>query len=407
MSDLVGQMLGQYQILEHVGTGGMAAVYRAHQSSVDRDVAIKVIATGVTGDARDVQRFQREARLIARLEHTHILPIYDFDGRHDPPYIVMRYLDGGTLKDVIAQGALPHDEVTYFMRQVGSALDYAHRQGIVHRDVKPSNILIDREGNAFVADFGIARMVSRGRDARGAALTATGTMVGTPGYMAPEQVRGDVDRRADVYALGVILFEMLTGALPYVSDNLMGVLIMHVQAPIPSAVARCPDLPPAVDGVIARALAKEREERYPTAAAFVEAVTAALGGTVSGDPQRLRQAAAASMTTRGGRPCVVAGTDSQATPSEQNKVVTALFCSAAEYAEIVEELEGREAASAAVDALWDAAAQIVERHHGLVLERSERLLALWGAETAREDDVERAVRAALGVQGGQRRCPSP
>jgi len=191
----------------------MATVYRARQPSVSRDVAIKVITTGVANDDRAVQRFQREARLIARLEHPYILPVYDFDGRHAPPYIVMRCLDCGTLKDVIGQRALPHDEVAYLLRQVGAALDYAHRQGIVHRDVKPSNILIDREGNAFVADFGIARMVSGEHDAQ---ITASGAMVGTPNYASPEQARGegDVNRRADVYAQGVVLFEMLTGERP-------------------------------------------------------------------------------------------------------------------------------------------------------------------------------------------------
>lgn len=155
---LISEHLGPYRILAEAGKGGMATVYRARQTSVERDVAIKVILKGIAGDSDAVQRFQREARLIARLEHPHILPVYDFDGSHEPPYIVMRYLDGGTLKDVMTQGLLPHDEVAYLMWQVCSALDYAHRQGITHRDVKPSNILIDREGNAFVTDFGIARL---------------------------------------------------------------------------------------------------------------------------------------------------------------------------------------------------------------------------------------------------------
>jgi predicted ATPase len=372
---------------------------------VDRDVAIKVITKAVAGDESAVWRFQREARLIARLEHPHILPVYDFDGGHDPPYIVMRYLDSGTLKEVMKQGPLPHDEISYLVRQVGSALDYAHRQGIVHRDVKPSNIMIDREGNAVVTDFGIARMVS-GRDA-GRQITETGVTVGTPDYMAPEQVKGDsdVDHRADIYALGVILFQMLTGHLPFVSDIPMGVLFMHIQQPVPSAVERNPDLPPTVDDVIARALAKEPAGRYSSAAVFADAVTAALGGTVSSSPARLRQAVEDSVILRRERleADEAPDTDSQTTPSEQNKTITAVYANAAEYAELVDEISGGQAARQAIHVLWDAVTDIVEAHDGAVFERTERdLLALWGAETAREDDAERAIRAALAMQDALR-----
>jgi len=191
--------LGSYEIHEQIGSGGMATVYRAFQANMERHVAIKVIRSAILADSVLRDRFQREARLIARLEHPHLLPIYDFDGDHDPPYIVMRYLEGGTLKQVMEAGRLPHGEVLYMLRQVASALDYAHRQGIVHRDLKPSNIMIDREGNAFLADFGIARVTDAQQD-----LTGTGMLIGTPGYMAPEQARGEagVDSRADLYALG-------------------------------------------------------------------------------------------------------------------------------------------------------------------------------------------------------------
>src|SRR5262249_9008288 len=153
------------------------------------------------------ERFRREARLIARLEHPHLLPVYDFDGDHEPPYIVMRYLEGGTLKQVMEQGELPHGEMLYMLGQVSAALDYAYRQGVVHRELKPSNVMIDREGNAFVTDFGIARVSSQdGNAASGAkqGLTDPGILVGTPSYMSPEQARGqsDVDASADIYSLG-------------------------------------------------------------------------------------------------------------------------------------------------------------------------------------------------------------
>src|SRR5262245_39274680 len=152
---MIGTRLGPYEIVEEIGKGGMATVYRAYQPNVGRFVAVKVIHRYIAGDSTALERFQREARLIARLEHPHLLPVYDFDASHDPPYIVMRYLEGGTLKEVIDHVTLPLGEVAYLLRQVSSALDYAHRQGVVHRDIKPSNIMIDPDGNAFVADFGI------------------------------------------------------------------------------------------------------------------------------------------------------------------------------------------------------------------------------------------------------------
>src|SRR5215475_9685576 len=144
---MIDQRLGPYRITEEIGSGGMATVYRAYQTSMDRHVAIKVIRTSILHEPTLKERFRREARLIARLEHPHLLPVYDFDGEHDPPYIVMRYLEGGTLKEVRQRGEVPRDELLYILRQLAGALDYAHRQGVVHRDLKPSNVMIDREGN--------------------------------------------------------------------------------------------------------------------------------------------------------------------------------------------------------------------------------------------------------------------
>jgi class 3 adenylate cyclase/tetratricopeptide (TPR) repeat protein/tRNA A-37 threonylcarbamoyl transferase component Bud32 len=383
------QTLGPYELLEEIGYGGMATVYRAHQPSVERDVAIKVILRARLDDPEAVQRFQREARLVARLEHPHILPVYDFDGRHDPPYIVMRYLDSGTLREVMGKGALPLNEASFLIQQIGSALDYAHRQGIVHRDIKPSNILIDRDGNAFVTDFGIARMVSGGQH-----ITMTGALMGTPAYMSPEQAQGqsDLDHRTDIYALGVILYQMLTGELPYAHDNNFSVMMMHVNDPIPSAYQKKPDLPPTIDNVIRRVLAKKPDERYQSAMEMAQALAMVVGSTISAPPTRLRLLMEDAAVTHATSPT----TGSTRTPSEQNKTITTLYASAAEYAELVDEISGAEAARKALRTWWTAAEEAITDYGGRIFTRAEdTIMALWGAEMAREDDAERAIRAAL------------
>lgn len=392
---LINEQLGPYHIIAEAGKGGMATVYRARQTSIERDVAIKVILKGIAGDSDAVQRFQREARLIARLEHPHILPVYDFDGSHEPPYIVMRYLDGGTLKDVMDQGLLPHDEVAHLMGQVCAALDYAHRQGITHRDVKPSNILIDRDGNAFVTDFGIARLSAGDGKNR---ITGTGMIVGTPDYMSPEQAQGsdDVDHHADIYALGVMLFEMLTGELPFQADSPLQVLLMHVNEPAPSILGKRLHLPSELDAVIQRAMAKDRENRFHSATEMSTAITAALGKTVTTNPTHLREAAGTSIIRRLGKEAV---TDRQPTPSAQHKTVVALNVSVTAYSELVAEVMNPEAAQRALTAFWVAATQVLNEHGAVIFMRTDHeLLALWGSASTREDDGEQAIRAGLQLQ---------
>ncbi|MCB9451304.1 MAG: protein kinase [Anaerolineaceae bacterium] len=284
---MIGTRLGTYELIEEVGKGGMATVYRAYQPNVGRYVAVKVIHRSIAADQQGLERFQREARLVARLEHPHLLPIYDYDGANDPPYIVMRYLESGTLKDVLGRGKLPPDEIAYMVRQIASALDYAHRQSVVHRDIKPSNIMIDADGNAFLTDFGIARMTEGGQG-----LTQTGYTVGTPGYMSPEQgLGGDVDGRADIYSLGVMVFEMVTGRLPYTADTPMAVILKHVNDPIPVASEVDPTVSTALDSVLAKVLAKNPEDRYQSAAAFASALASALDADINATPTMLRMAA--------------------------------------------------------------------------------------------------------------------
>jgi hypothetical protein len=290
---MIGQRLGQYEIVEQIGKGGMATVFRAFHPRTGRDVAVKVIHGAIALDDTSLERFQREAQLVARLEHPHLLPLYDYDGANDPPYIVMRYLESGTLSDVLERERLPLGEVAYMFSQICSGLDYAHRQGVVHRDIKPSNIMVDADGNAFVTDFGIARI----SDAGGKGLTQTGFAVGTPGYISPEQALGemDVDLRSDVYALGVMLFEIVTGRLPYEADSGMAVLLKHVQAPVPDPREVDVEIPDAVAEVVMKAMAKERDARYQganeLAAAFNDAVIDSGMALRGSSPARIRQAA--------------------------------------------------------------------------------------------------------------------
>ncbi|NIO68957.1 MAG: protein kinase, partial [Anaerolineae bacterium] len=203
---LGGQTLGQYQLVERLGRGGMATVYKAYQPSLDRYVAVKVLSTFLAQDPDFTARFQREARAVANLNHPNILPVYDYGQERELIYIVMRYVEGGTLQDMLGQ-SLDLDTTVEIIAQVGGALDYAHQRGLVHRDVKPSNVLMAEGSWALLSDFGLVRMTRASTR-----ITKTGVAMGTPTYIAPEQAQDrDVDGRSDIYSLGVVLFEMLTG----------------------------------------------------------------------------------------------------------------------------------------------------------------------------------------------------
>jgi eukaryotic-like serine/threonine-protein kinase len=244
-----------------LGRGGMAAVYRARDPAFDRDVAIKVLPRDFMNDPDFRARFEREARLIAALEHPAIVPVHDYGEKDGQPYIVMRLMSGGSLADRLRTGALPLQEAARILLALAPALDRAHARGIIHRDLKPSNILFDEDRNPYLADFGIARLTEAST-----VMTATG-MVGTPAYMSPEQASGqrDLDGRTDLYALGVIVFQMLTGQLPYDADTPIGMAIKHINAPLPRIRDVRPDLPTKTDAIIRRALAKRREARFQDA----------------------------------------------------------------------------------------------------------------------------------------------
>jgi len=262
MTDLVGRTLGQYKILAEIGHGGMADVYRAIQTSIGREVAIKVMPAHFLQDRTFLERFTREVRVIAQLQHPRILPVYDFGEQDGMPYIVMAYMTGGTLADRIEEspGGLPLDAAAWYVGQIAEALDFAHSKGIIHRDFKPSNVLLDEANNVLLADFGIAKVTEAT-----AQLTGSG-IVGTPAYMAPEMARpGGVTPLVDVYALGVTLYQMLTGRIPFLAATPMGVLMAHAVEPIPDARQRRPDLSDSVQAIIERGMAKDPMDRYPTA----------------------------------------------------------------------------------------------------------------------------------------------
>jgi len=232
---------GRYEIRREIGRGGMATVYHAYDPRFKRDVALKVLPREFVHDPTFRARFEREAQTIAALEHSAIVPVYDFGEEAGQPYLVMRYMAGGSLADRIRQEYLPLDDVFTIIERIASALDSAHRREVIHRDVKPANILFDQEGDAFLTDFGIVKLTETA-----AKLTGSG-IVGTPAYVAPEMSKpGGVSPLIDVYALGVTLFQMLTCRLPYEADTPIGMLMAHAIEPIPNVREVRPDLPEAI-----------------------------------------------------------------------------------------------------------------------------------------------------------------
>ncbi|MBI5567217.1 MAG: protein kinase [Chloroflexi bacterium] len=269
--DLIGKTLGQYEIIEAIGRSGMASVFKAYQSALDRFVAVKVLSPQRASQENFSERFVREARAIAALNHPNILPIIDFGQQDEHTYIVMKYVPGGTLSDRLKQ---PIDllTTTRLIKQVAAALDHAHSRGIIHRDVKPSNVLLDDNEWAQLADFGLAKIMASDQ-----LLTSSGISLGTPAYIAPEQGQGEpLDHHADIYSLGVILFEMTTGRLPFTAETAMGVMVKHIYdaPPLPHSIK--PDLPEALEAIILKALAKPIGERYHTAGELAYALEMAV-----------------------------------------------------------------------------------------------------------------------------------
>jgi len=272
MEDLTGKQLGQYQVIAPLGKGGMATVYKAFDVNLERDVAIKLIRTDAfrAGEMDMLRkRFEREAKSLAKLYHPNIINVYSYGDYAGAPYLVMEYLQGGTLKDKL-EAPMDPGEAAALLIPVAKALSHTHAEGIVHRDIKPANILIDRNGEPKLTDFGLARILEM---SEGPSLTGTGVGIGTPDYMAPEQgMGGDIDHRTDIYALGVVLFEMVTGSKPYQADTPLSVLIKHINEPLPPPSDFVEGLPEVVDRVIIKAMEKQPENRYQSMAEFITAL---------------------------------------------------------------------------------------------------------------------------------------
>jgi len=269
------EKIGRYEIKAELGRGGMATVYHGYDPRFEREVAVKVLPSELLhSDPQFKLRFEREAKIIAQLEHPSIVPVYDVGDEEGQPYFVMRYMNGLSLSEKIKAKVMSIEEAAKILGQIAPGLDEAHNKGIVHRDLKPSNILFDSKGTPYISDFGIAKL----SQAQASNVTGSG-IIGTPAYMAPEQASGEtVDGRSDIYALGIILFEMLTGKQPYEADTPMGVAIKHITDPVPQILIANPNLPPEADVIIQTAMAKSKDDRFATAVDMVDALRAVGAG---------------------------------------------------------------------------------------------------------------------------------
>ncbi len=269
--------IGRYLLERELGKGAMGTVFLARDPYTTRWVAVKLMAKELSADPAFIQRFVAEAQMVATLEHAFIVPVYDFGNHISQPFIVMRYMVAGSLQKYLTAEPFPLSDVANIMERMCDALATAHERGIIHRDVKPGNILLDNHGDAYLADFGLAKFTAGSQSGLGDMY-----LVGTPEYMSPEQVMGDpTDLRSDVYSLGVILFELLAGRLPFFDTRPMYLVMKHVNEPVPDILQHNPNLPPAVRDVVNTALAKSPADRYATTNELAEALLKAGRGLPS------------------------------------------------------------------------------------------------------------------------------
>jgi class 3 adenylate cyclase/tetratricopeptide (TPR) repeat protein len=386
MESLVGTDVAGYRVEALLGRGGMGVVYRARQRSLDRPVALKVIAPQYAQDPLLRARFVRESRLAASIDHPNVIPIYEADERDGLLFLAMRYVEGSDLRQLLADsGPLPPERVMRLIAQIAAGLDAAHAQGLVHRDVKPANVLVASgrgPEHAYLTDFGLVKRTTSDSE-----LTQPGAWAGTPDYVAPEQLRGAaVDHRADVYALGCLLFEVLTGHVPFPRDSDVSKLMAHLSDPPPLLASSAPDLPEELDGVVQRALAKAPGDRFAAAGLLALAVRAALSRAHAG-PELATRGAGDPLTSPPGMPRLA---------SEERKQVT-VVCVDLDSRELAGEADP-ERRRVRVRAHHAALKDALERNGGTIEPPiGDALMAVFGAPASHEDDVERAVWAALRV----------
>ena len=273
MSFAIGENVGPYRIIEQLGQGGMATVFKAYHAALDRYVAIKVLHPAFKEEPNFLSRFQREARVVARLEHPNIVPIYDFAEHNGQPYLVMKFIEGQTLKARMNEKPLTKEEAVEIVDAVGGALAYAHKEGVLHRDVKPSNVLLSPDGSIYLADFGLARMAQAG-----ASTLSKDVMLGTPQYISPEQGQGvrDLDQGTDIYSFGVLLYEIVVGRVPFNADTPFSIIHDHIYTPLPLPTAVNPKVPEVVERVLLKSLAKDRKDRFEKVEQQIQAFRAAV-----------------------------------------------------------------------------------------------------------------------------------
>jgi serine/threonine-protein kinase len=275
MSFKPGDNIGPYQIVEQLGRGGMATVYKAYHPALDRYVAIKGMHVAFSQDPNFLARFQREARVVARLEHPHIVPVYDFAEHEGQPYLVMKFIEGDTLKARLGEGALTPAELTRTVEAIGGALAYAHKQGILHRDIKPSNVLLGADGGIYLTDFGLARIAQAGESTLSADM-----MLGTPQYISPEQALGNtnLDEGTDIYSFGIMLYELIVGQVPFSADTPYSIVHDHIYTPLPLPRLKKADIPEPLERILLKALAKRRADRFENVGQMLDAYRAAVAG---------------------------------------------------------------------------------------------------------------------------------
>jgi len=274
MSLQIGAKVGLYEIVEQLGRGGMATVFKARHTVLERDAALKFLDLAFLEDPEFVKRFRHEARVIAGLDHPNIVPVFDFSEHQGLPYLVMKFVEGETLKARLGRGRLTVTESAVMIHSIGGGLSYAHAQGVLHRDVKPSNVLLGRDGSIYLADFGLARIAASAQS-----TLSREFMIGTPQYISPEQARSEpnLDARTDIYSLGILIYELLVGQVPFDADTPISIIHDHLQTPPPRPSAKAPGISEDLDRAILRALAKDKKDRFASVDEMVNAVRQAMG----------------------------------------------------------------------------------------------------------------------------------